>query len=299
MKTENKTKIKTKVLDESHGDNWSLYNADCVSFAEGLPDDSVDLSIYSPPFANLYVYGDSVADMGNCADDAQFFDQYRFMIAEKLRITKPGRLSCVHCMDLPSSKTMHGYIGRRDFSGEIIRAHIEEGWIYHCRVTVWKDPVVEMQRTKALGLLHKQIKKDSCRSRMGNPDYLLVFYKPGDNGDPVTHTAEDFPVDQWQQWASPVWMDINQTNVLSKKGARDEKDEKHICPLQLDFIHRCLVMWSNEGDTVFSPFTGIGSEGYMALKHGRRFIGTELKPSYFHQASQNLKAAESEGKGLF
>jgi hypothetical protein len=237
--------------------------------------------------------------MGNCADDAQFFDQYRFMIAEKLRITKPGRLSCVHCMDLPSSKTMHGYIGRRDFSGEIIRAHIEEGWIYHCRVTVWKDPVVEMQRTKALGLLHKQIKKDSCRSRMGNPDYLLVFYKPGDNGDPVTHTAEDFPVDQWQQWASPVWMDINQTNVLSKKGARDEKDEKHICPLQLDFIHRCLVMWSNEGDTVFSPFTGIGSEGYMALKHGRRFIGTELKPSYFHQASQNLNAAESEGKGLF
>jgi DNA modification methylase len=289
---------KTKVLNQAHGDSWSLYNADCVSFAEGIPDNSIDLTIYSPPFANLYIYGDSVADMGNCDDDAQFFEQYRFLIAEKLRITKPGRISCVHCMDLPTSKTMHGYIGRRDFSGEIIRAHIDEGWIYHCRVTVWKDPVVEMQRTKALGLLHKQIKKDSCRSRMGNPDYLLVFYKPGDNPEPVTHTAEEFPVDQWQKWASPVWMDINQTNVLNKSGARDEKDEKHICPLQLDFIQRCLVMWSNPGDTVFSPFTGIGSEGYMAVKHGRKFIGTELKPSYFKQAAANLAAAEAEKEVL-
>jgi DNA modification methylase len=293
-----KTELKTKVLNEAHGKNWSVYNADCVSFAEGLPDDSVDLSIYSPPFANLYIYGDSVADMGNCEDDAQFFDQYRFLIAENFRITKPGRISCVHCMDLPTSKTMHGYIGRRDFSGEIIRAHIEEGWIYHCRVTVWKDPVVEMQRTKALGLLHKQIKKDSCRSRMGNPDYLLVFYKPGDNPEPVTHTAEEFPVDQWQQWASPVWMDINQTNVLNKTSARDEKDEKHICPLQLDFIKRCLVLWSNTGDVVFSPFAGIGSEGYVAVQHDRKFIGTELKPSYFAQAEANLKAAEAQKEVL-
>jgi DNA modification methylase len=289
---------KTKVLDQASGENWSIYNADCVSFAEAIPDNSIDLTVYSPPFANLYIYGDSVADMGNCENDEQFFEQYRFLIAEKLRITKPGRISCVHCMDLPTSKTMHGYIGRRDFSGEIIRAHIDEGWIYHCRVTVWKDPVVEMQRTKAIGLLHKQIKKDSCRSRMGNPDYLLVFYKPGDNPDPVTHTAEEFPVDQWQKWASPVWMDINQTNVLNKSGARDEKDEKHICPLQLDFIQRCLVMWSNTGDTVFSPFAGIGSEGYMAVKHGRKFIGTELKPSYFKQAAANLAAAEAEKEVL-
>jgi DNA modification methylase len=289
---------KTKVLDQASGENWSIYNADCVSFAEVIPDNSIDLTVYSPPFANLYIYGDSVADMGNCTNDQQFFEQYRFLIAEKLRITKPGRISCVHCMDLPTSKTMHGYIGRRDFSGEIIRAHIDEGWIYHCRVTVWKDPVVEMQRTKAIGLLHKQIKKDSCRSRMGNPDYLLVFYKPGDNSEPVTHTAEEFPVDQWQKWASPVWMDINQTNVLNKSGARDDKDEKHICPLQLDFIQRCLVMWSNPGDTVFSPFTGIGSEGYMAVKHGRKFIGTELKPSYFKQAAANLAAAEAEKEVL-
>jgi DNA modification methylase len=265
----------------------------------GKPDDCIDLTVYSPPFANLYVYGDSVADMGNSDDDDGFFDQYRFLIKEKLRVTKPGRLSCVHCMDLPMSKAMHGYIGRRDFSGEIIKEHIDAGWVFHCRVTVWKDPVVEMQRTKALGLLHKQIRKDSCRSRMGNPDYLLVFYKPGDNTEPVEHTHEDFPVDQWQQWASPVWMDINQTNVLQKKNARAEKDEKHICPLQLDFILRCLVMWSNKGDTVWSPFTGIGSEGYMSILHGRKFIGTELKGSYFDQAKINMKNAEAEKGDLF
>jgi len=282
------------VLNEKHGKDWSLYHADCVDFASQLPDNCIDLSLYSPPFANLYIYGESVADMGNCKDDDEFFEQYKFLIKEKFRITQPGRLSCVHCMDLPMSKQTHGYIGRRDFSGEIIRHHIDEGWIFHCRVTVWKDPVVEMQRTKALGLLHKQIKKDSCRSRMGNPDYLLVFYKPGENQNPVTHTNEDFPVDQWQQWASPVWMDIRQTNVLQKEAARDSKDEKHICPLQLDFINRCLVLWSNKGDTIFSPFTGIGSEGHQSLLLGRKFIGTELKESYFKQACINLNNASSE-----
>ena len=290
---------KVNVLNEAHGKDWSIYNADCVDFASQMPDNSIDFTVYSPPFANLYVYGDSVADMGNCDNDAGFFDQYKFLIKEKLRVTKPGRISCVHCMDLPMSKAMHGYIGRRDFSGEIIKAHVDAGWIFHCRVTVWKDPVVEMQRTKALGLLHKQIRKDSCRSRMGNPDYLLVFYKPGENMERVEHTHEDFPVDQWQQWASPVWMDINQTNVLQKKNARAEKDEKHICPLQLDFILRCLVMWSNKGDTVWSPFTGIGSEGYMSILHGRKFIGTELKGSYFEQAKINMKNADAEKGDLF
>jgi len=282
------------VLDEAHGDNWSVYHADCVDFASQLPDECIDFSVYSPPFASLYVYSDSVADMGNNKDDAAFFDQYKYLIAEKFRATKKGRITAVHCMDLPSSKTMHGYIGRRDFSGEIIRAHIEAGWVFHCRVTIWKDPVVEMQRTKALGLLHKQIKKDSCRSRMGNPDYMLIFYKPGTNGDPVTHTNESFPVEQWQQWASPVWMDIQQTKVLNGRGAREDKDERHICPLQLDVIMRCLVMWSNEGDVVFSPFAGIGSEGYQSIKYGRKFIGTELKQSYFQQAARNLKMAESQ-----
>lgn len=296
MSNETKT---VNVLNEAHGENWSIYNSDCVDFASQLPDDSIDFTVYSPPFANLYVYSDSVADMGNNVDDDAFFEQYKFLIREKLRVTRPGRLSCVHCMDLPMSKQMHGFIGRRDFSGEIIRAHVDAGWIFHCRVTVWKDPVVEMQRTKALGLLHKQIKKDSCRSRMGNPDYLLVFYKPGTNENPVTHTNETFPVDQWQQWASPVWMDIKQTNVLNGKGAREVSDERHICPLQLDFIYRCLVMWSKEGDTVFSPFTGIGSEGYQSVLHGRKFIGTELKKSYFEQASANLEQAESEKGDLF
>jgi DNA modification methylase len=282
------------VLNEAKGKDWHLYHADCVDLASQLPDEIVDLSIYSPPFANLYIYGDSVADMGNCKDDDEFFGQYKFLIKEKLRLTKPGRFTCVHCMDLPMSKQTHGHIGRRDFSGEIIRQHVDTGWIYHCRITIWKDPVVEMQRTKALGLLHKQIKKDSCRSRMGNPDYLLVFYKPGDNPNPVTHTNEDFPVDQWQKWASPVWMDINQTKVLQKEHARAEKDEKHICPLQLDVIHRCLVLWSNKGDTVYSPFAGIGSEGYQSLVMGRKFIGTELKGSYFDQASINLRNASAE-----
>ncbi len=281
-------------LNEAHGDNFSVYHADCVSFAENLPDESIDFSVYSPPFANLYVYSDSVADMGNAKDDEEFFQQYSYLIREKFRITKPGRLSCVHCMDLPTSKAMHGYIGRRDFSGEIIRAHIEAGWIFHCRVTVWKDPVVEMQRTKAHGLLHKTLKKDSTRTRMGNPDYLLVFVKPGENAEPVGHTNEDFPVDKWQEWASPVWMDINQTNVLNGRSARDHKDERHICPLQLDFIERCLTLWSNKGDTVFSPFTGIGSEGYVSLKLGRKFIGTELKESYWKQAAANLKNVEAE-----
>lgn len=292
-------KSKVNVLNEAHGENWSIYNADCVDFASQLPDECIDFSVYSPPFANLYVYGDSVADMGNCENDAAFFDQYKFLIKEKIRVTKQGRLTCVHCMDLPMSKGMHGFIGRRDFSGDIIKAHVDAGWIFHCRVTVWKDPVVEMQRTKALGLLHKQIKKDSCRSRMGNPDYILVFYKPGDNQNPVTHTAEEFPVDQWQKWASPVWMDIQQTNVLNGRGAREQKDEKHICPLQLDLITRCLIMWSNKGDTVLSPFTGIGSEGFQSIKHGRKFIGTELKESYFQQASRNLEMAESEAGSLF
>ena len=287
------------VLNEAHGKDWAIYNADCVDFASQMPDECIDFSVYSPPFSNLYTYSDSVADMGNTDDDAQFFEQYEFLIEQKYRMTKPGRLSCVHCMDLPMSKSMHGHIGRRDFSGEIIRAHEKHGWIFHCRVTVWKDPVVEMQRTKALGLLHKQIKKDSCRSRMGNPDYLLVFYKTGENKEPVTHTNESFPVDQWQQWASPVWMDINQTNVLNGKTARDHNDERHICPLQLDFIYRCLVMWSKQGDTVFSPFTGIGSEGYQSVLHGRKFIGTELKKSYFNDAVSNLKRAQSEKGDLF
>lgn len=287
------------VLDAEHGASWSAYNADCVDFASQMPAESIGFSVYSPPFANLYVYSESPCDMGNCADDDEFMEQYTFLIREMFRVTKPGRISCVHCIDLPSFKWKHGEVGLRDFPGAIIKAHQDAGFIYHSRITIWKDPVTEMQRTKSIGLLYKQLKKDSTMSRQGLPDYVLVFRKPGDNQDPVEKTPENFPVDRWQQWASPVWMDVRQSNTLNVKQARESGDEKHICPLQLDVIERCLVLWSNPGDTVFSPFMGIGSEGVMSVKLGRKFIGTELKPSYFNQAAGYLRAAEAESKTLF
>lgn len=286
-------------LNEAHGKTFSVYQADCVDFAAQMPDASIDLSIYSPPFANLYIYSDSVADMGNCSDYEEFCEQYRFIVREMFRLTKPGRISCVHCIDIPLFKWKHGHTALMDFPGRIIKEHIDAGWLYHSRVTIWKDPVTEMQRTKAIGLLHKQIKKDSTKSRMGLPDYLLVFKKPGDNENEVEHTADEFPVEQWQQWASPVWMDVRQTNVLNRELARDQKDEKHICPLQLDVIERCVILWSNPGDVVFSPFMGIGSEGYQSVKFKRKFIGTELKESYFKMAECYLRQAEAEQDTLF
>ena len=292
-------KSSVNVLDEAHGETWAAYQADCVDFASQMPSNSIDFSIYSPPFSNLYVYSDSICDMGNSVDDGEFFRQYSFLIREKYRITKPGRLSAVHCIDLPNFKWKDGHTSLRDFQGEIIREHLAHGWRFHSRITIWKDPVVEMQRTKAIGLLYKQIKKDSTVSRMGLADYMLVFRKDGDGEHPVSHTAAKFPVEQWQKWASPVWMDIRQSNVLNGKDARQDKDEKHICPLQLDVIERCLHLWTNEGDTVFSPFMGIGSEGYQSVKFRRRFIGTELKASYFAQAVDFLRRIEAESASLF
>ncbi len=286
-------------LDSKHGSNYSAYQADCVDFTSQMPSDSVDLSLYSPPFSDLFTYSDSVCDMGNSANDDEFMAHYLHLVRELFRVTRPGRLSCVHCIDLPSFKWKHGAVGLRDFPGEIIRAHVAEGWIYHSRVTIWKDPVVEMQRTKAVGLLHKTVKKDSAMCRVGSPDYLLVFRKDGPNASPIAHTAEEFPVDLWQQWASPVWHGIRQTKVLNREGAKGAQDEKHICPLQLDVIERCLGLWSNPGDTVFSPFMGIGSEGYQAVKFGRKFLGTELKPEYFRQAHAFLASIESESAALF
>lgn len=290
-------------LDAEHGENWTAYNGDCVDVISQFPDNCVDLSVYSPPFANLYIYSESAADMGNCANDGEFFEQYRFLIGELFRTTKPGRISVVHCAELPNFMWKEGKRGFRDFSGDLVKAHVEAGWDWHCpRVTIWKDPVVEMQRTKALGLLWKQVRKDSALSRMGCPDYLLIFRKPGENESPVEHTHQDFPVDQWQRWASPVWMDIQQTNVLNRQGAREQGDEKHICPLQLDVIERCVKLWSNPGETVFSPFMGIGSEGYQAVQFGRKFFGCELKPAYFKQAVGYLKHAASKlenSVGLF
>jgi DNA modification methylase len=296
--------VEIECLKSHKGRNWAAYNADCVDVACQIPDNSVDLSIYSPPFANLYIYSNSAADMGNCANDGEFFDQYRFLIREMHRITKPGRVSCVHSKNLVNYKGRDGMAGLRDFRGEIIREHIAAGWAYHSEVVIWKDPVIEMQRTKAHGLLWKQLRADSTFSRMGMPEYITVFRKwakedQEDAVEPVTHEKEDFPVAQWQKWASPVWMDIRQTHVLNTATARESQDEKHICPLQLDVIERCVVLWSNRGDVVFSPFMGIGSEGFQSLKFGRKFIGTELKEQYFQQAVGFLQQMESESETLF
>jgi hypothetical protein len=281
-------------LGEAHGNNYGLYWGDCVDVCRQLPDASIGFTVYSPPFSNLFVYSDSEADMGNSADDTEFFKHYGFLIRELFRLTQPGRLSAVHCSDLPMTKWKDGMIAIKDLSGQIIRAHEEAGWMLHSRITIWKSPVVEMTRTKALGLLHKQLKKDSGRSRAGMPDYLLVFRKPGDNPKPITHTDDSFPVSQWQEWASPVWMTIDQTNVLNAAVARQEADEKHLCPLQLDVINRALVMWSAPDDTVLSPFMGIGSEGVQSLRLGRKFIGVELKEAYFKQAVAHVDAKDRQ-----
>lgn len=286
-------------LNESHGDNWAAYNGDCVEVVSQLPDESVGFSVYSPPFGNLFVYSESANDMGNSADDDEFGAHYAFLVREKFRVTKPGRITAVHCSDLPMTKWRDGVVGIKDFSGQIIKIHQDAGWVLHSRRTIWKCPVTEMTRTKHVGLLYKQLKSDSAKSRGGMPDYLLTFVKPGVNEDPITHDPENFPVEQWQEWASPVWMTVNQTRVLNVHAAREANDERHLCPLQLDVIERALVMWSNPGDVVLSPFMGIGSEGWCAIKMRRRFIGVELKESYFRQAARNLQSQEDGAATLF
>lgn len=281
----------TKVLDQADGEDWTLYNADCVDVVRALPEASIHYSVFSPPFASLYVYSNSDRDMGNVRDGDEFAAHFRFLIPELLRVTKPGRLLSFHCMNLPTSKARDGYIGLSDFRGELIRAFVDAGWIYHSEVCIWKDPVTAMQRTKALGLLHKQIKKDSAMSRQGIADYLVTMRKPGDNPEPVAHTDESFPVGIWQRYASPVWMDIDAGNTLQYMSARENDDERHICPLQLDVIERAIKLWTNPGDIVLSPFAGIGSEGWVARNTGRRFIGAELKASYYKTAVSNLREA--------
>lgn len=285
-----------KVINQAEGDGWVLYHADVMDVVRGLPDESIHYSVFSPPFASLYTYSASARDMGNCRDAADFAAQFRYLVPELYRVTKPGRLLSFHCMLLPTSKARDGYIGLSDFRGELIRAFVECGWIHHSEVVIWKDPVTAMQRTKALGLLHKQIKKDSCMSRQGIPDYLVTMRKPGDNPEPVTHTNESFPVKVWQRYASPVWTDINPSDTLQFRSAREDEDERHICPLQLEVIRRALRLWTNDGDTVFSPFAGIGSEGVCAIELGRRFVGAELKASYYDQATRNLALAKDGGK---
>jgi len=295
-----------KTINQESGKNWTMYHGDCCEVVAGLPESAVDFSVFSPPFASLYTYSNSDRDMGNCKTHDEFFEHFKFLIGELYRVTKPGRNCSVHCMNLPTTKTRDGYIGITDFRGEIIRAFESKDWIFHSEVCIWKDPVTAMQRTKAIGLLHKQVVKDSCMSRQGIPDYLVTFRKPGENPNPVAGELDRWAgdnsfvssgrlsIDIWQRYASPVWMDINPSNTLQKASAREEKDERHICPLQLDVIDRALTLWSNPGDVVLSPFAGIGSEGYQSVKMGRKFIGVELKASYYKQARLNLKSAEEE-----
>lgn len=284
--------------DVFRSENFTVHLGDCVKMARKLPDNSIDYSVFSPPFADLFVYSNSDHDMGNCKDDAEFVAQLRFLIAELFRTIKPGRNVSFHCMNLPTTKMRQGFIGLRDFRGDLIRAFQDAGFIYHSEVAIWKDPVVAMQRTKALGLLHKTIRENATMSRMGLPDYVVTMRKPGDCEVRVTH-GDDLPVMMWQKFASPIWSDINQGRTLNKLPARDDNDEKHMCPLQLDVIERCIHLWTNKGDLIFSPFTGIGSEGYCAVRMGRRFIGAELKPQYWELACQNIADAEHEQHGLF
>lgn len=302
-------------------DQYAIYNGDCVEVIAGLPDNSVDYSIFSPPFSSLYTYSNSPRDMGNARNDGEFFEQFQFLIKQLARVMKPGRNVSFHCMQLPTSKERDGYIGLKDFRGDLIRAFQAEGFIYASEVTIWKDPVTAMQRTKALGLLHKTVRGNGSFSRQGIPDFLVTMRAPGDIADDnrVRHYRDDaevdleaakagvdrseiecnhLPVQEWQQLASPVWMDINPSDTLQYKSAREHDDERHICPLQLEVIRRGIKLWTNPGDVVLTPFLGIGSEVYTAVEMGRRGIGAELKESYFSQAAKNI-ASLSQQSDMF
>lgn len=311
-----------KVIDQVVTDRYSIYHSDCIDVLRALPSDSVHYSVFSPPFSSLFTYSASPRDIGNVKNDAEFFAHFGFLLPELYRVMKPGRLLSMHCMLLPTSKERDGYIGLRDFRGDLVYAAQRAGFIFHSEVAIWKDPVTAMQRTKALGLLHKTIRKDSSMSRQGINDYIVTLRKPGANDEPIAHvegTESALPVALWQQYASPVWATceqledaalrdgfygitaqevagddssgINPSNTLQRESAREAEDERHIAPLQLEVIRRCVRLWSNPGDVVLSPFAGIGSEGFVALKEGRRFVGAELKRSYYQQAALNLAAA--------
>lgn len=288
-----------EILNQVVTDTYAIYHGDCVDVMRGLPADSVDYSIFSPPFSSLYTYSNSPRDMGNVLNDAEFFAHFRFAIAELRRVIKPGHLVSFHCMDLPTSKERDGVIGLRDFPGDLIRAFQAEGMIYHSKVTIWKDPVTAMQRTKALGLLHKTVRGNATMTRQGIADFLVTMRDPRDIEERVTH-GDEYPVSLWQNVASPVWMDINPSDTLQYRSAREHEDERHIAPLQLEVIRRGIRLWTNPNDVVLSPFMGIGSEGYVALQEGRRFIGAELKDSYFRQSVANLARVSVERQpGLF
>ena len=284
------------VINQEINNNFSLYNGDCVEVLKGIPNNSIHYSIFSPPFASLYTYSNSDRDMGNCKSDEEFQEHFKYLVNELYRVMMPGRLLSFHCMQIPLMKERDGVIGLKDFRGQLIKIFQDAGFIYHSEVTVWKNPVVEMTRTHSIGLLHKQLKKDSSMSRQGIPDYVVTMRKPGDNPEKVTHTNEGFPVNSWQQYASPVWMDIKQNDTLNGRIAREKEDERHICPLQLEIIKRCVELWTNPGDIVFDPFAGIGSSLYVALRMNRRGLGVELKESYYKQAVSNCESALTEPK---
>ncbi len=286
-------------IDQVVTDAYAIYQGDAVEVLRGIPDESIDYSIFSPPFASLYTYSNSPRDMGNCRNDAEFFEHMGYLITELRRVLRPGREVSFHCMLMPTSKERDGHIGLRDFRGDLIRAFEARGFIHHSEVVIWKDPVTAMQRTKAIGLLHKSIRENASLSRQGIPDYVITMRAPGDAVPRVKHDPEQFPVSKWQRIASPVWTDIDPSDTLQFRSAREHDDERHICPLQLEVIRRCIDLWTNPGDVVLSPFAGIGSEGFVAIEEGRRFIGVELKRSYYEQATRNLLQATKSEVDLF
>jgi DNA modification methylase len=292
-----------RCLNEAHGEAWTTYHGDCVDVVRQLPDRSIDFSVYSPPFSGLYIYNDSECDLGNSADDEEFLTHYQYLADELFRVMRPGRIVAVHCKDLVFYRNQRGTAGLRDFPGMLIRAHERSGFTFHSRVTIWRCPVREMTKTKSHGLLYKQLRADSSFSRQGLPEYILAFRKWAQTEDeladvlPVTKTRGDFPLPWWQETASPVWMNTRETDVLNGRG--DPTDERHICPMPLDLTTRATMLWSSPGDVVLSPFMGIGSEGFVALKQRRRFVGVELKETYWRQASRHLSNAESGAVDLF
>ncbi len=287
------------VIEQSSGEHYVIYNGDCIEVMRDLPAASVDYSIFSPPFSSLYTYSNSQRDLGNCRNDEEFFAHFDFVIEQLMRVIKPGRLVSFHCMLLPTSKVRDGVIGLKDFRGDLIRAFERRGFIHHSEVVIWKDPVTAMQRTKALGLLHKSVRENASMCRQGIPDYLVTMRAPGEAPERVKHSSDEYPVDKWQKVASPVWMDIDPNDTLQFRSAREHDDERHICPLQLEVIRRGIELWTTPGDVVLSPFAGIGSEGYVAIEMGRRFVGVELKRSYYEQAARNLAAAMKDTMPLF
>lgn len=281
-------------IDQEVNEQWGLFRGDCVEVLQALPEYSIDYSIFSPPFASLYTYSNSPRDMGNCKSNAEFFEQFGYLVAELKRVIKPGRNVSFHCMLLPTSKVRDGVIGLTDFRGDLIRCFTSQGFVHHSEVVIWKDPVTAMQRTKALGLLHKTVRENASMSRQGIPDYLVTMRSPGELVDRVKHDPRDYPVEYWQKIASPIWTDIDPNDTLQYMSARENEDERHIAPLQLEVIRRGIELWTNPGDSVLSPFAGIGSEGHVALQMRRRFIGVELKASYYEQARKNLRQSMSQ-----